>query len=523
MPIIPFTDLHPNGTLKDAADRLASLAPGLVLTAGQSVSGKVTLLLALTSRMAAQAHPVVLLTDQLDHFEPFRPLPANWTEVHVQPNATAWQRAVHAATADDALIVVSPLNRANAPAVVSAARSRWVFAALDTLLAGLDASYPLREMGVGYDAFAESVRCVWSQSLVPALCGHCAANAEISRAEIELLFPASAPPLSIKQETGCAKCGGCGTAGQVSIADVTLVTDDARPVIKGALVQGVNVALDADHHIAALDQARELVEQEVIGLDTYRSVIQRNPLLRTRNALALVKVQAEKLNDVFDTLVASLWLDIGVLTAVADRTAAGVVVAEEDRRIHFANARARQALVAQSDLSIEDDRIVGRTARVRRSLSEALGKAVGREPAATRLTLEFEGAAKRDVFVTPLPTVRGFAQPMRRLALIVVGGTGEPESLPSGQDLRQYFDLTPAESKVALLLCAGHAPKAVARELQVTLPTVRSHVRALLEKTGTSRQTQLIQLLSSLPRGGPDEARVDAGVPYRGHPSFDET
>jgi len=179
MPIIPFTDLHPNGTLKDAADRLASLAPGLVLTAGQSVSGKVTLLLALTSRMAAQAHPVVLLTDQLDHFEPFRPLPANWTEVHVQPNATAWQRAVHAATADDALIVVSPLNRANAPAVVSAARSRWVFAALDTLLAGLDASYPLREMGVGYDAFAESVRCVWSQSLVPALCGHCAANAEI--------------------------------------------------------------------------------------------------------------------------------------------------------------------------------------------------------------------------------------------------------------------------------------------------------------------------------------------------------
>jgi len=59
--------------------------------------------------------------------------------------------------------------------------------------------------------------------------------------------------------------------------------------------------------------------------------------------------------------------------------------------------------------------------------------------------------------------------------------------------------LTPAESNVALLLCAGLVPKDIARRLDVSLPTVRSYLRALLDKTGTARQSELLSLLSSLP------------------------
>jgi DNA-binding CsgD family transcriptional regulator len=55
------------------------------------------------------------------------------------------------------------------------------------------------------------------------------------------------------------------------------------------------------------------------------------------------------------------------------------------------------------------------------------------------------------------------------------------------------------------MLCAGYVPKEVARELKVSVPTVRTHLRALLEKTGTNRQAQLIQLLASMPRCEPDE------------------
>jgi len=502
LPVIPFSVLCPDGRLKDAGDRVAALAPGMLLTTGQSASGKVTILLALADAMATHRRAVVLLTDQPDHFEPFRPLPANWREVGVRPNRTAWDRALRTEAATEALLVVAPLNRENASAAIAVAADRWVFAALDTLAAGLDASYALREMGVSYDEFAANVRCVWSQFLVDALCDSCAADAKMSAQDVESLFPASRPLRPLKTEVGCAECEGRGTKGRVAISDVTFITDSGRPVVRGALVQGVPIALGSDLHIAAREQAEDLVERGVIGVRTYRDAIQRNPLLRMQNALDLVKAQSAKLSNMFDTFVVSLWLDLDVLKAVADRTAAGVLVVEEDQRIRFANARARQALRAEGELSTVDDHVVARTPRVRRSLKEALTRAAGQPAAATRLALEVEGIAQRDIFIAPLPTVRGFARGMRRLALIFLGAPGQADALPSGQDLREYFDLTPAESRVALLLCAGHVAKEVARELQVSIPTVRSHVRALLEKTGTSRQTELVALLCSLPRTG---------------------
>ena len=129
--------------------------------------------------------------------------------------------------------------------------------------------------------------------------------------------------------------------------------------------------------------------------------------------------------------------------------------------------------------------------------------------------MQVENDIKTDVYVTPLPTVRGFAKGMRRLALIVVGGPVAPDALPSSQDLRDFFDITPAESKVAQLLCGGYVAKEISRELQVGMATIRSQLRALLEKTGTTRQTELIQLLSSLPRTAPDDAaRMATGGRY---------
>ncbi len=506
MPVIAFSALYSEGRLKDAGERLLSLPPGMVLTTGQAVSGKVTILLALVEAMATkQGRSVILLSDRPEDYLPFRPLPAHWTEVLVPPNQAAWRQALRSGCSTDALLVVAPLNRDNAPVAMEVAGTRWLFAALDTLVAGLDASYTLRDLGVRYDDFAGNVRCVWSQFLVDALCDACATDAVIAPEELELLFPSSPPSDPLRTETGCVECEGRGTKGKVAISDVTFITDNARPVVRGALVQGVSIDLGNDAHIAARDQAHELLAGGVIGINTYRDAFQRNPLLRTQNALELVRSQSVKLSSLFDTFVRSLWLDLDVLRAVADRTAAGVIVAEEDRRIRFASARARQALLADGELSIVDEQLRAGNPRLRRALTEALARATGDAVAATRLKLKVEGAANSDVFVAPLPTVRGFASGTRRLALIVIGGPARPERLPSGQDLRQYFDLTPAEAKVALLLCAGHVPKAVARQLQVSIPTVRSHLRALLEKTGTSRQTELIQLLSSLPRTGGDD------------------
>ncbi|MEN0106433.1 MAG: helix-turn-helix transcriptional regulator, partial [Pseudomonas sp.] len=57
---------------------------------------------------------------------------------------------------------------------------------------------------------------------------------------------------------------------------------------------------------------------------------------------------------------------------------------------------------------------------------------------------------------------------------------------------------TPAEWRLCELLLQGLAPKQCASELQVSITTVRTQLRALLRKTNTERQVELLNLLNGL-------------------------
>lgn len=61
--------------------------------------------------------------------------------------------------------------------------------------------------------------------------------------------------------------------------------------------------------------------------------------------------------------------------------------------------------------------------------------------------------------------------------------------------LGSLFDLTPAESRIAAALMQGEDVTSIAKSLHVSVQTVRSQVKAILAKTGTHRQGDLIQLL----------------------------
>jgi DNA-binding CsgD family transcriptional regulator len=65
--------------------------------------------------------------------------------------------------------------------------------------------------------------------------------------------------------------------------------------------------------------------------------------------------------------------------------------------------------------------------------------------------------------------------------------------------LQQLYGLTPAESRLALLLAAGNAPKEAAQQLQVGISTVRSQLKSIFAKTDTNRQSELVRLLLMSP------------------------
>ena len=61
------------------------------------------------------------------------------------------------------------------------------------------------------------------------------------------------------------------------------------------------------------------------------------------------------------------------------------------------------------------------------------------------------------------------------------------------------FDLTPGEARVAVTAASGASPDQIASKFGVSTHTVRSQLRAIFGKTGTSRQSELVSLLAVLP------------------------
>jgi DNA-binding CsgD family transcriptional regulator len=62
--------------------------------------------------------------------------------------------------------------------------------------------------------------------------------------------------------------------------------------------------------------------------------------------------------------------------------------------------------------------------------------------------------------------------------------------------LRDEYDLTPTETRVALHLADGGTVATCARAMGLAESTVRTHLKSVFAKTGISRQAQLPRLLS---------------------------
>jgi DNA-binding CsgD family transcriptional regulator len=92
----------------------------------------------------------------------------------------------------------------------------------------------------------------------------------------------------------------------------------------------------------------------------------------------------------------------------------------------------------------------------------------------------------------------GVVAPGPAALVLVVDPDSDP--LPDTLILRQLYGLTTTEATVARLLVHGHCPTAIADQLSLSLATVKTHLRAIFDKTGTHRQAELVaHLLSTTP------------------------
>jgi len=98
--------------------------------------------------------------------------------------------------------------------------------------------------------------------------------------------------------------------------------------------------------------------------------------------------------------------------------------------------------------------------------------------------------------------LRGFAVPDPRGAkhsrvVVLVEPAPRPKDMIDSQAV-QRFGFTPREKAVIKYLSQGATNKEIARELRISLPTVKEHIRHIMEKTKSSTRTgALVQILGT--------------------------
>ncbi len=181
-----------------------------------------------------------------------------------------------------------------------------------------------------------------------------------------------------------------------------------------------------------------------------------------------------------------------------DRTVTATLVVSRDGHILFANRKAEQ-LFREADAI----RSVGnRLAVVDRSAGDRLARLIrgAADTAACRgaspggvLALERFDRLPLTVLVAPFRPARDGLGARLPAAILFIR---DSEALNlAGKALQALFGLTPAEATFASALANGKSVEEIATSVGVTLNTARTHVKSVLAKTGTSRQSQLVGLL----------------------------
>ena len=109
------------------------------------------------------------------------------------------------------------------------------------------------------------------------------------------------------------------------------------------------------------------------------------------------------------------------------------------------------------------------------------------------------GADANAAMVAHIIPIRGVVRDifMRCAGVLVMTPVTLPQA-PPVELVQSLFDLTPAEARVARRLTGGETVEDIASTGGVSLNTIRTQVRGVLEKTGCRRQAEVVALLGGI-------------------------
>jgi len=189
-----------------------------------------------------------------------------------------------------------------------------------------------------------------------------------------------------------------------------------------------------------------------------------------------------------------------------DCMALGIVVIDSEARVKFCNEAAREITDSNDGLRVVGQRLVingvdndGVRARAQRLIRSAHSgtPATGDAFQVKRPS----GGEPYSVLVSTLwgNQLRfGWSMLNEPLAIVYVRDPDRPEESRQ-ETLQRLYGLTPSQSRLAELLTTGCSLTEAAEQLDITLTSARQYLKLIFQKTGTSRQAELVRKVMQVP------------------------
>jgi DNA-binding CsgD family transcriptional regulator len=220
-------------------------------------------------------------------------------------------------------------------------------------------------------------------------------------------------------------------------------------------------------------------KREVAGLESVSTHLRRASQLHSR-------LQANDFNARLDL-------------AAVHSLSFGMAVVTDDGTVLMSNAVAERMFGNVDVFKTNGPNRIGlRGAKEHLNLLHALTAAVAGTSSAMHVT-DIHGKVAAQLTTMPLPAGSHLnADWQRPLVLLLLTEPDAHKQLRPAL-MRQLYDITEAETRLANALMEGVSTEAYAVRHSLSENTVKSHVKSLLAKTGTNRQAELVALLARIP------------------------
>jgi len=192
-----------------------------------------------------------------------------------------------------------------------------------------------------------------------------------------------------------------------------------------------------------------------------------------------------------------------MLAATLDRLAVGIILTDADGRVAHTNEAAVKMFGDGSTVRRVGDLLAARDANAARELAQAIRDAASGttiDIPRSGIVVPLKGETGRDLAAWVLPLDSGLRRELAAgfaaQVAVFIRELGDTSPFPAELFVRRY-SITPAESRVMMLLVQGMTISEAAEALGISPPTAKTHLARLFDKTGTSRQTELVRLAMS--------------------------